>query len=162
MNLAWTWFQFSEIARNVKTINGNFPHLSWIWVKILSISVWFHVKCWNYLNRKLVTILKGLFRFGILYTLMANLGVTIQKGGFIMVHYESSPYFIFRSQVKIPSLFFFIITKMSLRSLYVQTFFRFKSTIFQDKVTDYCTWSWRCRISDCVRPDQQRGGKSVS
>ena len=75
-----------------------------------------------------------------------------------MVHYESRP-------CRVRTLFsflnkknsIFIITKIVLR-LYYQTFFRFKSTIIQDKVTDYCTWSWRCRISDCVRPDQQRGG----
>ena len=41
---SWTWFHFSTFVWNVKSVNDNFPNLSWFFVKNFSISAWFHVK----------------------------------------------------------------------------------------------------------------------
>ena len=38
------WFHFLPFVRNMKSVNNDFHHLSWIFRKNLSISAYFHVK----------------------------------------------------------------------------------------------------------------------
>ena len=48
VNGSWMWFHFFPFAWNVKSVNDNFPHFSWFWVKKLLILEWFHMESLNW------------------------------------------------------------------------------------------------------------------